>query len=188
MIKVMDRCIDMKQDKNPMTALKVEKVTLNMGAGKDQKKLEKAVKLLKSITGVAPVTTKTEKRIAAWGLRPGLPVGCKITLRKEPAYKLITRLLEAKDNVLKEENFDDSGNISFGIPEYIDIPGVEYDPEIGVIGLQASITLEKPGFRIKKRRIKKGKVGKKHEAAKEEAISYMKDRFKVKVEGEDELQ
>ena len=68
-----------------MQAIKVEKITLNIGAGKDQTKLERGILLLKNITGIDPVKTFTNKRIPTWGLRPGLPIGCKITLRKEKA-------------------------------------------------------------------------------------------------------
>jgi large subunit ribosomal protein L5 len=173
--------------KNQMKKIKIEKVTLNVGAGKDQKLLEKSVKLLKNITGIEPVTTKTNKRIAAWGLRPGLPIGCKITLRGKESEKLLARMLEAKENILDERNFDESGNVSFGIAEYIDIPGVEYDPNIGVTGLQICVTLERNGFRVKKRRLLKAKIGKTHKITRDDAINFMKDQFKVAIGEQDEL-
>ncbi|MBU0472021.1 MAG: 50S ribosomal protein L5, partial [Nanoarchaeota archaeon] len=140
---------------NSMRQIRIEKVTLNIGAGKDQNRLKHAVTLLKSITGINPVKTITQKRIAGWGLRPGLPIGCKITLRKDEAKTMLLRLLQAKDNKLTKSSIDNSGNISFGIPEYIDIPEAKYDPEIGIIGLQVSITLGRPGFRIKRRKVMK---------------------------------
>ena len=77
---------------NPMQEIRIEKITLNIGAGKDQLKLEKGIKLLKNITGIEPVKTTTSKRIPEWGIRPGLPIGCKITLRKKEAEKLLKRL------------------------------------------------------------------------------------------------
>ena len=104
-----------------MKEIKIEKVTLNIGAGKDQNKLKNADKLLKIITGINPVKTITQKRIAGWGLRPVLPIGCKITLRKKPAKVMLKRLLKAKENKLTNSSIDNSGNISFGIHEYIDI-------------------------------------------------------------------
>jgi len=169
---------------NSMREIRIGKLTLNIGAGKDQVKLKKAEKLLKLITGITPVKTITQKRIAGWGLRPGLPIGCKITLRKKAARELFVRLLKAKENKLPESCFDDSGNISFGIHEYIDIPDAKYDPEIGIIGLQTSITLERPGFRIKKRKLEKKKIPKTHKISKQNAIDYFKKEFNVKV-GED---
>ena len=138
-----------------MRDMRIEKLTLNIGAGKEQAVLEKGMLLLKNITGVSPVKTITQKRIAGWGLRPGLPIGCKITLRKIRAKELIKNLLAARNNSLSKINFDNHGNISFGIHEYIDIPGVKYDHKIGIMGLQVSLTLERPGFRIKKRKIMK---------------------------------
>ena len=161
--------------------IKIEKVTLNIGAGKNTALLEKGIKLLKNITNVNPVKTVTQKRIPAWGLRPGLPIGCKITLRKNAASDVLGRLLHAKNFTLKESQFDDNGNVAFGIHEYIDIPSVKYDPEIGIIGLEVCITLERPGFRIKKRRALTKKIPERHKITKEDAISFMKDQFKVKI-------
>ena len=126
---------------NKMREIRIGKVTLNFGAGKDQALLSKGVELLELITGVPPIKTKTMKRLAAWGLRPGLPIGCKITLRGEKARELLERLVAARENSLGEACFDDCGNISFGIREYIDIPRVKYDPKLGILGLQVSVTL-----------------------------------------------
>lgn len=167
-----------------MRIIRIEKLTLNIGAGKEQAVLEKGTTLLKNITGIAPVKTITQKRIAGWGLRPGLPIGCKITLRKEKAKDLIPRLLAARNNLLSEANFDDNGNVSFGIHEYIDIPGVKYDHKIGIMGLQVSFTLERPGFRIKKRKIMKKKLPRKHRINRNEAINFMKKNYSVEIEEE----
>ena len=166
---------------NKMKEIRIEKVTLNIGAGKDQKVLEKAMKLLESITGIPPIKTTTQKRIQSWGLRPGLPIGCKITLRGENAQKIIPRLIYAKDNVLEETYFDENGNISFGIKEYMDIKDAKYDPTIGKMGLQTSITLSRPGYRIKNRRLKKTKIPSNHRVSQEEAIQYMKQNYNIKI-------
>ena len=167
-----------------MKTIKVAKLTLNFGAGTDQKKLAKGIKLMKLISGKEPVKTKTSKRIPGWGLRPGLPIGCKITLRGEDAVKLVPRLVAAKENVLSIKSFDDNGNISFGIPEYVDIPDAKYDPELGIMGFEVSMTLEKPGFRIKSRKIMKRKIPLHHRINKVDAVKYLKDNFKVKIKEE----
>lgn len=164
-----------------MKEIKIEKVTLNIGAGKDQNKLKNADKLLKNITGINPVKTITQKRIAGWGLRPGLPIGCKITLRKEPAKLMLKRLLKAKENKLTDSSIDDFGNISFGIHEYIDIPEAKYDPDIGIMGLQVSVTLERPGFRIKRRKIMKRRIPLAHKISKEDTINYLKKEFNIEI-------
>ncbi|MCF7866548.1 50S ribosomal protein L5 [Candidatus Woesearchaeota archaeon] len=170
---------------NPMKEIRIEKVTLNIGAGKDQKVLEKGIKLIKNITGKSPIKTITNKRIQGWGLRAGLAIGTKLTLRNEEAVNIIPRLLVAKDNTLKKSSFDNNGNVSFGIPEYIDIEGAKYDTEIGMMGLQATITLKRPGFRIKNRRLNTKKIPSKHRINQEDAMNFMKEKFQTKVGDEE---
>ncbi len=164
----------------PMKEIRIEKVTLNIGVGKATDKLEKGIKLLKAISKMEPVKTFAKKRIPSWGLRPGLPIGCKVTLRGERAKAIVLQLLNAVDNELTEQQFND-GNVSFGIREYIDIPGVKYDPEIGIMGLQCCITLERPGFRVARRKIKKSKIPVRHRISKAESIEFMKKEFGVKL-------
>jgi len=166
---------------NQMKLIRLEKVTLNIGAGKDQNRLDKARMLIKNITGIEPVKTITKKRIPTWGLRPGLPIGCKLTLRHQNAIALLRRLLTAKDKTLLDSQFDNLGNISFGIHEYIDIPDAKYDPKVGIMGLQVCVTLERRGFRIKKRALRKGKISKKHIISKNEAIEYMTKEYDISI-------
>lgn len=168
---------------NKMQEIRIEKVTLNIGAGRDEKVLKKAVKLIKNITGIDPVQTVTQKRLAAWGLRPGLPIGAKLTIRDEAQIKdLTTRFLAAKENRFKPSWFDNNGNISFGIHEYVDIPEVKYDTEVGILGLQVSITLTRPGYRVKRRKLQKSRIGKNQLITKENAISFLSENFGVKME------
>lgn len=170
---------------NSMKNIRIEKVTLNIGAGKDQTRLEKGVMLLNSIANATPIKTITSKRIQEWGLRPGLPIGCKLTLRKDKAVKILPRLFDAIENTLSERQFDNNGNVAFGIHEYIEIPGVKYDPKIGIMGLEVCITLERPGFRIKKRRLLARKIPARHRISKQEAIEFMSEQFKIKVGAEE---
>lgn len=167
---------------NTMKEIRMEKVTLNIGAGKDQARLEKGIVLLNTIASATPIKTVTSKRIQEWGLRPGLPIGCKLTLRKDRANKILSQLLSAVDNKLREKQFDDNGNIAFGVHEYIDIPGVKYDPKIGIMGLEVCITLERPGYRIKRRRLLARKIPTRHRISRQEAIDFMAKNFNIKVE------
>lgn len=169
---------------NSMKNIRIEKVTLNIGAGKDQARLEKGLVLLKTISNATPIKTVTNKRIQEWGLRPGLPIGCKVTLRKDKAIKMLPRLLDAVENRLNERQFDNHGNIAFGIHEYIGIHGIKYDPKIGVMGLEVCVTLERPGYRVKRRRILARRIPTKHRISKQEAIEFMSKQFNIKVEGE----
>ena len=168
-----------------MRDIKIEKVTLNIGAGPDQDKVEKAFNLLKNISNKAPVKTIAKKRIATWKIRPGLPIGAKVTLRKKEAEELLKRLFSAVENRLNPRSFDNEGNFSFGIKEYIDIPKAEYDPNKGIIGLEVSVTLERPGFRIKKRKVKTKKIPTRNKITKEEAMKFIQEKFNIKMGGEE---
>lgn len=166
---------------NVMKNIKIEKITLNIGAGKDQARLEKGIKLIKNITGVAPVKTFGKKRIPEWGIRPGLPIGCKITIRNKKANELLDVMLKAKNNQLRKKCFG-NGTISFGVHEYIDVPGLKYDPDIGVMGFQVCVTLSRPGFRLKKRKVAKKRIPSNHMIKTEESINFIKEKFKTEVE------
>ena len=93
-------------------------------------------------------------------------------------------MLYAKDGKLKQSNFDLEGNVAFGIHEYIDIQGIKYDPEIGIFGLNVNITLEKPGYSVKRRRLRPAKTPKNHKITQQEAIEFMKEKFGVEIEKE----
>ena len=158
---------------NPLRKIKIEKISLNIGAGKNEDLLKKGLILLQKLSPLKPVKTITQKRIPGWGLRPGLAIGCKVTIR-ENSEALLKRLVTAKDNILKEKSFGPNGVFSFGIHEYIDIEGLEYDPDLKIIGFEVAVTLERPGFRVKKRKLKTSSVGQAHQITKEDALEYIK--------------
>lgn len=166
---------------NPMREIRIEKVTLNMGCGDDKDKLKRAEKLLQMIAGQKPIITKTRKR-TTFGMPRKKPIGVKVTLRKERAEKFFKDVLKAVDNELKEKQIGD-GNFSIGIKEYIDLPNVEYDPDVGILGLDVCVTLERPGFRVKRRNIRKTNIGKRHIISKEETINWLKKCFEVRIIG-----
>lgn len=168
------------RQENPMRQIRLAQLSLNIGAGKDEEKLKKGFKLLARLSGLTPVKTLTKKRIPGWGLRPGLAIGCKVNIRKN-TIEMLKRLLVAKKNILSRRNFDRQGNLSFGIPEYIDIPGLEYDPELKVIGLEVAVTLERPGFHLKRRKIQPKKIGRTHRLTKEEAVQFIQKNFNTEI-------
>jgi large subunit ribosomal protein L5 len=170
---------------NKMKEIRIEKLTLNMGTGGAGDRLDKAIILLEKLSGMKPVQTKSQKRIPTWSVRPGLAVGAKVTIRGKKAEEILKKLLAAVDNNLPTRAFDNQGSLSFGIPEYIDIPGLEYMVEVGIVGLEASVTLERPGFRIKKRKDQKKSIPKKHQISKKDAMEFMKSKFDITV-GEEE--
>lgn len=166
---------------NPMRSIRVEKVTVNMGVGTTGEPLQKAGEILKKITGGSPVQTKCKVKIPTWGIREGLPIGVKVTLRKKQATDFLKIALQAKENTLLRRVFDKNGNLGFGVKEYIDLPGTKYDPKLGIRGFDVLVTLERPGYRLKKRRIRPSAIGVKHRITKEDAMAFMHDNFKVNV-------
>jgi len=161
---------------NVMRTIKIEKVVLSIGATAEE--LEKSVKLLKMLTGRKPARTRSKKRIPSLNVRPGLEVGCVVTIRKD-AREILKKMLSAIDNVIKKKQLSEN-NFSFGIKEYIEIPGTEYQRDIGILGLDVTIVFKRTGRRVRLKKIKRGKVSKRQNISKEEIIKFMEDEFKTK--------
>lgn len=168
----------MKQElENPMRKISIEKVVLSCGAtGPD---LEKAKKLLAILTERKIQTITSAKRIPDFNVRPGLEVGVRVTLRGEQGIKLLKTLLGALDGNLKTRSISDN-HFSFGIAEYIDIPGVAYQREIGIRGLNITVDFIRAGVRVKRKKIRSGKLPKKQHISKEEIIKFMESEFQTK--------
>jgi len=164
-----------------MRQLKIAKVTVNMGVGEGGERLAKAEALLEKIAGQKPTRTYAKSTNPTFGIRKGLPIGCKVTLQKEKAENFLKKAFDAVDYKIKTSSFDDCGNLSFGIKEHINIPGVKYDPSVGIFGMDVCITIERPGYRIKRRKISKSRISKHHIVTKEEAMEFIK-RYNVTFE------
>ncbi len=163
---------------NNMRNIEIEKITLSMGALGDE--LDSSVKLLELISGMKAVKTRARKRIPAFGIRPGLEIGCKVTLRGEKAEKLLKNLLSTIDNTLKAKQITNE-DLSFGIEEYIEIPGMEYQRDIGMKGLSINVVFKRKGKRVKLRKMKKGKVPQRQKTTKKEIIDFLKSKFNVEI-------
>ena len=170
-----------QQTENLMKKIFLSKVVLNMGVGKSGEPIEIGKKTLSQITGKKPNARNAKKSQRDWGVRKGEPIGVAITVRNNDAIELFKKLLVAKDNKINERAFDNEGNLSFGIKEHIDIPGIKYDPQIGILGLEVSVSLARSGFNIKLRSKQKAKVGKKHRITKSNAIEFLTSEFGVQV-------
>jgi len=160
---------------------RLEKVTVNMAVGKSGDPLEKAVKVLEQLTGQKPCRRKAKKTVRDFGIRRGESIACLVTLRGERAIEFLKRAFEAVDNKVSWERFDSRGNFSFGIKEHIDIPGTKYVPELGIHGMDVSVTLSRPGQRVKTRHRTKSHVGARQLLTPEEAIIFVKDEFGVEI-------
>ncbi|MBI4021502.1 MAG: 50S ribosomal protein L5 [Candidatus Aenigmarchaeota archaeon] len=165
-----------------MREVRLAKLTLNMGAGDSAARLEASKKAMKTIAGKTIVVTSTRKR-TTFGTPRNKAIGVMVTLRGTEAAAMLKRLLEAIEGKLKPTQFDRTGNFSFGIQEYIHIPGIQYDAEIGILGLDVAVTLERPGYRVKRKRIRTGRVGAHHQITKDEAIAWAR-QFGFRVEEE----
>lgn len=165
---------------NPMREIRINKVTINIGCDESGEKLERAKKLLHSLTKKKIYTTRTSHR-TTFGISKGRPIGCKVTLRGKEAEEFLKKALDAIDKKLSKRIFDAQGNFSFGIKEHIDIPGVKYDPDIGIYGMDVCVTLERRGFRVARKRIK-NKLGSEHRIRPEEASEWVVKNFGANVE------
>ncbi|MBU5689954.1 MAG: 50S ribosomal protein L5 [Candidatus Aenigmarchaeota archaeon] len=155
-----------------MRKVRLEKVTLNIGTSTDKEKIEKGLKLFEMLTGKKPVVTKTIKR-NTFGIAKGRPIGVKVTLRGKEAMDMLVKVFKAVDNSIKLKQIND-GNFSIGVKEYIDLPGVNYDSNIGILGFDCTVTLERPGYSVKRRKLRKAKIGKKHLITKQETVEWIK--------------
>ncbi|MBT6690073.1 50S ribosomal protein L5 [archaeon] len=162
---------------NLMREIKLEKVVLNIGGVAE--KLDKGEILLKEISGKKPIKVKAVKRIPTWNVRPGLEVGVKVTLRGEDALKMVKKLLPAIDNTLKEKQIQNNC-FSFGIHEYIEIPGVEYIREVGIMGFEVTVVFSRAGKAVEKKKVKRGK-SRRLVVSREEIENYLVSNFKTEI-------
>ena len=109
---------------NPMDQIKISKATVNIGVGESGEKLTRALTLLENFTEQKPVKTFSKVTNPEFGIRKRQPIACKVTLRGEKADRVIKMVLDGINNKIKPTQFDAQGNLSFGIREHIDIPGM----------------------------------------------------------------
>jgi large subunit ribosomal protein L5 len=159
----------------------IEKVTINMSVGKSGRPLEQAVTILRELTNQKPSKRVAKKTVREFGIRKGESIACVVTLRKEKAEQFLRKAFQAVENKLSKYGFDSQGNFSFGIKEHIDIPGTKYVPSLGIQGMDVSVSLGRPGYRVKRRHRAKSKVGKAHLLTAEEAKLFIKDEFDVEI-------
>jgi len=167
---------------NAMRGLTVEKITLNMGVGGSGQPLENAKALLKRLTGRTPLTTYARDRNPVFKLRKGDAIGAKVTMRRAPALELLKKAFDCLGHKLSARSFDRRGNFAFGIREYIDFPGIKYDPQIGMMGFEIAVTMKrKGGARVLTRRRGRTRPRKSYAVTKAEAIEFVKNMFNVEI-------
>jgi large subunit ribosomal protein L5 len=163
-----------------MQEVRLEKVTANIGVGAGGEKLENAKTLLERITGKKVVATRAKVRNPTFKIQKGDEIGVKVTLRGNDAVEFAKKAFDAAENRVGEKSFDETGNVSFGVREYIDFPGAKYDPKIGMLGFDVCLTLKKPGTRVMHRRVARKKRIK-QKVGRGEAIEFVKKLFGIEV-------
>mgnify|MGYP002762424822 FL=1 len=157
----------------------IEKVVVHMGVGEGGRELQNAQEILEEVTGEDSVQTLAERTVQAFEIRQGDPIGAKTTLRGEDAAAFLETALPLTD--LSVSQFDDTGNVSFGITEHTEFPSQEYDPQIGIFGLDVTVTIVRPGYRVSKRDQETRSIPSGHRMTPEDAAAFLDAEFDVEV-------
>ena len=163
---------------------RVEKVVVHMGVGRGGRELGKAEDIIQAVTNQQSVRTQAKKTEPDFGIRQGDPIGTKVTLRGEDAYDFLEKSLPLSE--LSAKQFDDTGNFSFGVEEHTEFPSQEYDPNVGIYGMDVTVNLVRPGYRVAKRDKANRSIPSNHRLTPEDAISFLEANFDVNVEEADD--
>lgn len=167
---------------NPMQKPYIDKVVIHMAVGEAGEKLVKAETIMKEISGQQSVRTIAKRTQPAFGVRKGQPLGCKVYLRGKAAEEFFVTALDIVEKKLFDSQFDNSGNISFGIEEHTDFPSQSYDPMIGIYGMDVNVILERRGIRIARRTTQRRKLPNKQRVTREDAIKFLTEQYNVEVQ------
>jgi large subunit ribosomal protein L5 len=167
---------------NPMREVYVDKVVVHMGVGEGGDKLSRAVDIMSKITGNNPVRSNAKKTNPAFGIRKGAPISCKVTLRGEKARDFLAKSLAIIDRKVAAGQFDKSGNFSFGIEEHTDFPGMSYDPQIGIYGMDVNVILARRGIRVSRRHIERHRLPEKQQVKPGDAMDFLHEKYQVEVQ------
>ena len=166
---------------NKMREPRIEKIVVNIGVGEAGDKLAKAEKVLQMVTKQKPVRTISKTTNKDLGIRWGMPLGVKVTIRKKAAEEFLKAALWVKENRVTAYSFDPEGNFSFGISDHTDFPGQKYNPEIGIFGMDVSVALKRPGYRIARRRIAQKKIPGRQRLGKDDTVEFVQKKFGIEI-------
>jgi len=170
---------DAESASHEMREPSLEKVVVHMGVGQGGEPLADAEEIIEEVTEQQSVRTTSKNTIAEFGIRKGDPIGVKVTLRGEDAHEFLETALELVD--IAESQFDDTGNLSFGIEDHTDFPSQEYDPNIGIYGLDVTTTIVRPGYRVAKRDKVTRSIPSNHRMTAEDAVAFLETNFDVEI-------
>jgi len=158
---------------------RIEKAVVHMGVGQGGRELGQAEEILEDVTGQQPVRTVATMTEPEFGIREGDPIGAKVTLRHEDAHEFLETALALAE--VDHGQFDETGNFSFGIEDHTDFPSQEYDPTIGIYGLDVTVNLVRPGYRVAKRDRGSRSIPTSHRLTVEDAVTFVEETFDVEV-------
>jgi large subunit ribosomal protein L5 len=158
---------------------RIEKVVVHMGVGEGGRELADAEEILEDVTGQQSVRTSAKRTVQEFNIREGDPIGAKVTLRDEAAESFLDTALALVE--LSASQFDETGNFSFGIEEHTEFPGQEYDPNVGIYGLDVTVNLVRPGYRVAKRDKVSRSIPSGHRLDAEDAVAFLEANFDVEV-------
>ncbi|WP_135535865.1 MULTISPECIES: 50S ribosomal protein L5 [Halostella] len=157
-----------------------EKVVVHMGVGEGGRELAKAEEILEEVTGQQSVRTQAKATNADFNIRKGDPIGAKVTLRGEDADEFLEKSLPLAD--VSASQFDDTGNFSFGVEEHTEFPSQEYDPSVGIYGLDVTVNLVRPGYRVSKRDKATRSIPSSHRLDEGDAVAFVESEFNVEID------
>merc|ERR1711970_492501 len=157
-----------------------DKLVINIAVGESGDRLTKAVRVLQQLSDQTPVENVARYTVRTFGIRRNEKIATHVTIRGTKAMDLIERGLKITDYEISAKHFSETGNFGFGVNEHIDL-GLKYDPQTGIYGMDFFIVLRRPGFRVAKKKAKRGRMGVTHRVTKEDAMEWVRQTFNADI-------
>ncbi|HME52044.1 MAG TPA: 50S ribosomal protein L5 [Candidatus Lokiarchaeia archaeon] len=168
-------------DANPNMRPRLDKIVVNLAVGQSGETLQKAAQVVEEMTQQKPSLVGAHRSIKEFNIRQGEKIAARVTLRGEPAVNFLKKALVEHDFKILRKSFDNYGNVSWGVKEHINIPGLKYDPSIGIFGFEISVKIIRAGQRVRVRKARKAKLPKKQYVTKQEAMLFLEEQFKAEI-------
>merc|ERR1711977_508934 len=165
---------------NVMRKVICDKLIINIAVGESGDRLTKAVRVLQQLSDQTPVENFARYTVRTFGIRRNEKIATHVTVRGPKAMDLIERGLKITDYEISAKHFSETGNFGFGVNEHIDL-GLKYDPQTGIYGMDFFINLKRAGYRVAKKKAKRGRVGVSHRVTKEDAMEWVRQTFNADI-------